>query len=187
MTTTLLSEIVPDPTFDPLRMAVAAYLARYKGHTRVHNESDLRSYLYWYAERGLEPFAARRPDVELYVLWMQEHRLLAPSTISRRIAIVSGFHRTCVIDWGARAFTGRVRAPAERAARVTHPGAEPSAVRGYARRRAGIGQPLRLRVGLPTRPARAADLRSLRVDITDLGEEHGHRVLRVVGKGHKLC
>ncbi|WP_328291255.1 hypothetical protein OG218_00540 [Kineococcus sp. NBC_00420] len=24
------------------------------------------------------------------------------------------------------------------------------------------------------------------LDIADLGEEHGHRVLRVVGKGHKV-
>ena len=28
-----------------LRIAIAAYLARYKGHTRAHAESDLRSYL----------------------------------------------------------------------------------------------------------------------------------------------
>lgn len=41
MTTTLLAEIVPGPSFDPSRMAVAAYLPHYQGHTRVHNESDL--------------------------------------------------------------------------------------------------------------------------------------------------
>jgi hypothetical protein len=35
-------------------------------------------------------------------------------------------------------------------------------------------------------PARDADLRSHRADITDFGEEHGHHVLRIVGKSTKL-
>ncbi|MEQ7011334.1 hypothetical protein ABN028_34730 [Actinopolymorpha sp. B17G11] len=30
-----------------LRMAVAAYLARFKGQSRIHTESDLRGYLTW--------------------------------------------------------------------------------------------------------------------------------------------
>jgi hypothetical protein len=30
---------------DPLRLAVAAYLARFKGSSREHTESDLRCYL----------------------------------------------------------------------------------------------------------------------------------------------
>jgi hypothetical protein len=29
------------------RLAVAAYLARFKGQSRIHTESDLRSYLDW--------------------------------------------------------------------------------------------------------------------------------------------
>jgi integrase/recombinase XerD len=33
--------------FDRLRMAAAAYLARYRGQTRVHTESDLRYYFCW--------------------------------------------------------------------------------------------------------------------------------------------
>jgi len=32
---------------DPLRLAVAGYLARYRGETRRHAESDLRAYLTW--------------------------------------------------------------------------------------------------------------------------------------------
>lgn len=30
---------------DPLRRAVAAYLSRFKGRSRVHSESDLRAFL----------------------------------------------------------------------------------------------------------------------------------------------
>lgn len=37
---------------DQLRLAVAAYLARVKGSSRYHTESDLRCYLAWCAERG---------------------------------------------------------------------------------------------------------------------------------------
>ncbi len=53
---------------DQLRLAVAAYLARFKGASRYHTESDLRCYLGWCAEIGLDPLAARRPDLELYGL-----------------------------------------------------------------------------------------------------------------------
>lgn len=48
---TILSGLLPRgggtplPQVDPLRLAVAAYLARYKDASRVHTESDLRVYL----------------------------------------------------------------------------------------------------------------------------------------------
>jgi hypothetical protein len=35
-------EVLPQVRFDVLRLAVAAYLARYKGQSRTHTESDLR-------------------------------------------------------------------------------------------------------------------------------------------------
>ena len=41
------------PFTDRLRLAVAAYLARFKGSSREHTESDLRCYLSWCAEQGL--------------------------------------------------------------------------------------------------------------------------------------
>ena len=36
-----------EPFTDRLRLAVAAYLARFKGPSREHTESDLRCYLAW--------------------------------------------------------------------------------------------------------------------------------------------
>jgi hypothetical protein len=42
---------LPAPFTDQLRLAVAAYLARFKGSSREHTESDLRCYLAWCAER----------------------------------------------------------------------------------------------------------------------------------------
>jgi len=83
-----------------LRLAVAAYLARFKGISRNRTESDPRCYLTWCAERGLDPLAAQRPHLELYIRWMQEIRRFKPSTVSRRFSVAAGFYRTCVIDGG---------------------------------------------------------------------------------------
>jgi hypothetical protein len=88
----------PEPFTDRLRLAVAAYLARFKGSSREHTESDLRCYLAWCAERSLDPLAARRPHLELYIQWMQETRRYKPSTVSRRFSVTAGFYRTCVLD-----------------------------------------------------------------------------------------
>ena len=70
----------PEPFTDRLRLAVAAYLARFKGSSRAHTESDLRCYLSWCAEHSLDPLAAQRPHLELYIRWMQEIRRFKPST-----------------------------------------------------------------------------------------------------------
>jgi hypothetical protein len=43
----LTSSDPPEPFTDRLRLAVAAYLARFKGTSREHTESDLRCYLAW--------------------------------------------------------------------------------------------------------------------------------------------
>jgi hypothetical protein len=55
------------PLADQLRLAVAAYLARFKGSSREHTESDLRCYLLWCAESNLDPLAAQRLHLELYI------------------------------------------------------------------------------------------------------------------------
>ncbi len=101
ITFTELATVPSDPLApftDRLRLAVAAYLARFKGSSREHTESDLRCYLAWCAEHGLDPLAARRPHLELYIRWMQEIRRFKPSTVSRRFSVAAGFYRTCVID-----------------------------------------------------------------------------------------
>src|SRR4029077_16582418 len=87
-----------NPVHDVLRLAVAAYLARFKGQSRIHCESDLRSYLTWCQDHGLPPLTAQRGHVELYIRWMQEVRRFKSSTVSRRVSIVAGFYRTYVLD-----------------------------------------------------------------------------------------
>ena len=64
--------------------------------------------------------AASRPQIELYVRWMQEVRRLRPSTVSRRMSIVAGFHRTAVIDGLLE------HSPAEHVRRPTVPAESPT-------------------------------------------------------------
>ena len=189
---TNFTELIPVPSdrlvpvADRLRLAVAAYLARFKGSSREHTESDLRCYLSWCAERDLDPLAARRPHLELYIRWMQEIRRFKPSTVSRRFSVTAGFYRTCVIDGLLE------HSPAEHVRRPSVPAESPTL--GFTH--------LQFEALLTTardspNPGNFAlvamlGLLGLRIfeatgaDIADLGEEHSHRVLRVCGKGTKV-
>ena len=152
----------PVPFTDQLRLAVAAYLACFKGSCREHAESDLRSFLTWCAERGMDPLAARRPHLELYIQWMQEVRRFKPSTVSRRFSVTAGFYRTCVTDGVLEHSPAEyVRRPAVPAESPTL-GARPPAVRSPAHRRPAIRPSLRLRPRGHARAARLADLRGHR-------------------------
>jgi integrase/recombinase XerD len=175
----------PVPHADRLRLAAAAYLARFTGTSRDHTSSDLRCYLAWCAERGLDPFLARRPHLELYIRWMQEVRRFKPSTVSRRFSVTAGFYRTCVIDGVLE------HSPAEHVRRPAVPAESPTlgfthlqfeALLTAARQSANRND-----FALVAMPG----LLGLRIfeatgtEIGDLGEEHGHRVLRICGKGGK--
>jgi hypothetical protein len=145
-----------------LRQAVAAYLARFTGSSRDHTESDLSCFLAWCTERGLDPLAARRPHLELYIRWMQEIRRFKPSTVSRRFSIAAGFYNTCVVD----GLLGHP--PAEHVRRPSVPpesptlGVHPPAIRGTAHHCPEVLEPERLRAGGHARATRIADLRSHR-------------------------
>jgi len=183
---TLTSSGPPEPFTDRLRLAVAAYLARFKGSSREHPESDLRCYLAWCAEQGLDPLAARRPHLELYIRWMQEIRRFKPSTVSRRFSVTAGFYRTCVLDGILEhSPAGHVRRPAVPAE---------SPARGFTHLQFEALLTAARQSPNPYDFALVAmlGLLGLRIfeatgaDIADLGEEHGHRVLRVCGKGTKI-
>src|SRR5881296_3371174 len=98
MTTT--SPAVPTVFDDDLvlRLAASAYLGRFTGSSRAHTESDLRLFFAWCADQQLPTLEVQRAQVERYVRWMQEVRRFKPSTVSRRMAVIAGFYRTCVIE-----------------------------------------------------------------------------------------
>lgn len=109
-----------------LRLAIAADLARYKGLSREHTECDLRAFLDWTREHGLDPSrSAGLTHIELYLRWMQEVRRYKPATVSRAALDRVGFlpdlrHRRC-----ARTLTRRARAPTT-CPPVTDPGSQPT-------------------------------------------------------------
>jgi site-specific recombinase XerD len=176
----------PVPFTDELRLAVAAYLDRFKGSSREHTRSGLRCYLTWCAGRGLDPLAARRPHLELYIRWMQEIRRFRPSTVSRRFSVTAGFYRTCVIDGILE------HSPAEHVRRPTVPPESPTL--GFTHLQFEALLTAARESSHPCDFALVAmlGLLGLRIfeatgaDITDLAEEHGHRMLRVCGKGTKV-
>jgi site-specific recombinase XerD len=117
---------------------------------------------------------------------LQEACLFPPSTVCRRLSVVVGFYRTCVIDGLLE------HSPADYVRRPTAPPESPTLGLSHLQFEA-----LLTTARLSQRPCDFAlvamlGLLGLRIfeacgaDITDLGEEHGHRVLRVVGKGHKV-
>jgi integrase len=152
------SDLVPDT--DRLRLAVAACLAQFKGASRDHTNSDLRCYLAWCAERSLDPFLAQRPHLELY--------------------------RICVIDGVLK------HSPAEYVRRPAVPAESPTLGFTHLQFEALLTAARQLANPNDFAPVAMLGLLGLRIfeatgaDISDLGEEHGHQVLRVRGKGGKV-
>ncbi len=170
-----------------LPAATAAYLGRYRGTSRLHTESDLWIFLRWCESQGLDPLTAVRADIERYLRWLQEVRRYQPSTVSRRLSVVVGFYRVCVIDGILP------HSPADYVRRPTVPPESPTLGLGHLQFEALITT-ARLSVN-PNDFALVAmlGLLGLRIfeacaaNISDLGEEHGHRVLKVRGKGGKVA
>jgi integrase/recombinase XerD len=170
-----------------LRLATSAYLTRFTGSSRVHTESDLRLYFAWCAEHQLAPLAVARPEVERYVRWMQEVRRFKPSTVSRRMAVITGFYRTCVID------SVLEHSPAEYVRRPVVTNESPTLGLAHLQFEALLTAARDSQNRFDFALVAMLGLLGLRIseacraDISDVGEEHGHHVLRVVGKGSKVA
>ena len=186
MTTTTSSALpaVPDDTI--LRLALAAHLAQYKGQSRDHVHSDLRSFITWCQRRDLPPLAASRPQIELYVRWMQEVQHYKPSTVSRRLSIIVGFYRTCVID------NILEHSPADYVRRPHVPPESPTLGLSHLQFEAMLTTARDSTNPYDFALVTMLGLLGLRIfeatgaNIEALSDSHGHRVLRVHGKGDKV-
>ena len=82
---------------DPLGLAIAGFLARYRGSTFSDYRTDLRHYTEWCERNGLAPLQAKRPHLELYVRWLEDTGW-ATSTVARRFGTVATFYKYAAID-----------------------------------------------------------------------------------------
>jgi integrase/recombinase XerD len=117
---------------------------------------------------------------------MHETCRFKPSTISRRFSVAAGFYRTCVIDGILE------HSPAEHVRRPNVPAESPTLGFTHLQFEALLTAARESDSNYDFALVAMLGLLGLRIfeatgaDIADLGEEHGHRVLRVCGKGTKI-
>jgi len=180
---TALATIQPAFT-DAERLALAGFLAGYRGLTRDAYALDLRQFTTWCRARALSLFAVRRADIEGFARDL-EARGRSRATVTRRLCTITGFYRYAVeeelLDHSPAAHVRRPRLDYES--------------RAVALDRNELGAVL-VAAGLGSASEHALisllALNGLRVseatgaDIEHLGLERGHRTLTITRKGGKV-
>jgi site-specific recombinase XerD len=77
------------------RLALAGFLAGYRGLTREAYELDLRQYASWCHLHHLRLFSVRRPGIECFARDL-EAKGRARATVTRRLSTITGFYRYAV-------------------------------------------------------------------------------------------
>jgi site-specific recombinase XerD len=173
------------PAFtDAERLALAGFLAGYRGLTREAYTLDLRQFTSWCRARCLGLFAARRAGIESFAREL-EARGRARATVTRRLCTIAGFYRCAVeeelLDHSPAAHLRRPRVDYE-----PHAVALDRNELGALLVAAGLGPPTEHALisllalnGLRVSEATGAD-------IEQLGLERGHRTMTITRKGGKL-
>lgn len=171
-------------TTDPIRMAVAGYLAGYSQVTRQAYSLDLRIWAAWCDQHRLELFSVRRAHIELFAR-DQEAQGKARSTIARRLSTIAGFYRYCedegLIEHSLAAHVRRPKLDYESRA----VGMDRNELGAFLVQ-AGLagGRDHALASLLALNGLRISE--ALGADIEDLGLERGHRTLTIRRKGGKI-
>jgi site-specific recombinase XerD len=180
---TALAMIQPAFT-DPERLALAGYLAGYRGLTRDAYTLDLRQFTTWCRVRSLALFAVRRADLESFARDLQTNGR-ARATVTRRLCPIAGFYRYAVeeelLDHSPAAHVRRPRVVYE-----SHAVALDRSELGAMLVAAGLGSPAEhaLISLLALNGLRVSEATS--ADIEHWGIERGHRTLTITRKGGKV-
>ena len=185
-TTTPSAALVPAaPVFSNAeRLALAGFLAGYRGLTCEAYELDLRQYAGWCQQYHPCLFQARRADIECFARDL-EARGRARATITRRLCTVAGFYRYAVeedlLDQSPATHVRRPRLDYESVAT----GLDRNEL-GALLVAAGLGQPAEhaLISLLALNGLRVSE--AVGADIEALGVERGHRTLVITRKGGKV-
>jgi hypothetical protein len=130
------------------RLALAGYLAGYRGLTREAYALDLRQFSGWCRSRSLPLFKVRRADIETFAREM-EAQGRARATVTRRLCTIARFYRYAVeeelprLDYESHAtaldrnelgalLVAAGRGPAAEHALISLPAAGPAVRRGQA-------------------------------------------------------
>jgi integrase/recombinase XerD len=174
------TSLVPvQPMFtDAERLALAGFVAGYRGLTREAYTLDLRQFSGWCRARSLPLFSVRRADIETFAREL-EARGRARATVTRRLCTVAGFCKYAVeeelLEHSPAAHVRRPRLDYE-----SHATALDRNELGALLVAAGLGPPAGHALnGLPVSEAVGAD-------IEHLGLERGHRTLVITRKGGKV-
>jgi integrase/recombinase XerD len=173
------------PLFDEARLAVASFLARYSGPTRVSYTADLKIWFAWCHQHGLEVFKVRRGHLELWARTLEDAGL-ARSTIGRRLSTVAGFYRFAAIDGviehSPAEYIRRPKIDTE-SATLGLDRMELSAFIAQGAAAGPMDHALACVLGLlGLRITEACN-----INIENLSTERGHRTVTVLGKGAKLA
>jgi integrase/recombinase XerD len=183
MTATTTALVPLQPAFsDAERLALAGFLAGYRGLTREAYALDLRQFTSWCRARSLNLFAVRRADIEGFARDL-EAMGRARATVTRRLCTIAGYRYAVEEELLDHSPAAHVRRP-----RVDY---ESHAV---ALDRDELGALLAAGLGSPAEHALISllALNGLRVseatgaDIEHLGLERGHRTLTITRKGGKV-
>jgi integrase/recombinase XerD len=171
---------------DPLEQAILGYLAAYKGRTLDCYKQDLKVFLAFCENQQLHPLEAKRPHLELYLRWMEDHPARwSESTISRRFGTVAGFYKAAVRDdlivKDPTLSVKRPQVDRDKQRRTFLPPVEFATLLKHST----TADPMEaaLMAILCLRGLRIAEACSL--DVTSIGEHQGHRVIRYISKGGK--
>ena len=180
---TALATIEPAFT-DAERLALAGYLAGYRGLTREAYTLDLRQFTTWCRACSLALFAVRRADIESFARDL-ETKGRAGATVTRRLCTIAGFYRYAVeeelLEHSPAAHVRRPRVDYE-----SHAVALDRNELGALLVAAGLGSPAEhaLISLLALNGLRVSEATG--VDIEHLGLERGHRTLTITRKGGKV-
>ena len=180
------TSLVPaQPTFTAEeRLALAGYLAGYRGLTREAYTLDLRQFTAWCRTSSLLLFSVRRADIEMFAREL-EAKGRARATVTRRLCTIAGFYRYAVeeelLDHSPAAHVRRPRLDYK-----SHATALDRNEVGALLVAAGLGPAAEHALisllalnGLRVSEATGAD-------IEHLGLERGHRTLVITRKGGKV-
>ena len=134
---TALATIQPAFT-DAERLALAGFLAGYRGRTRDAYALDLRQFTVWCRARSLSLFAVRRADIEGFAREL-EARGRARATVTRRLSTIAGFYKYAVEELLDHSPAAHVRRP--RVDYESHAAALDRNELGALLVAAGLGQP----------------------------------------------